>query len=65
MLHVTTIFIEPQYSNKSVAMLSKETNVVVKALDPVTTGPIEPPLNYYEKIMLNNYETLKGVLGAQ
>ena len=39
-----------------------ETGAPVCGLDPITTGPADPPLDYYETIMIRNYRTLQEAL---
>ena len=46
----------------SVNTLVNETGVPVCELDPLTSGPDEPPLDYYETVMIRNVRTLLGVL---
>lgn len=42
----------------SVNTLVNETGVPVCELDPMTTGPENPPLDYYETVMIQNMKTL-------
>ena len=46
----------------SVNTLVNETGVPVCELDPLTSGPDEPPLDYYETVMIRNVRTLLGAL---
>ena len=39
-----------------------ETGAPVCELDPMTTGPADPPLDYYEVIMLQNMKSLQTAL---
>jgi len=55
---VAALFNEPQYLSKVAGVLGKETNLPVFMLDPVASGPPDPPLDYYEKIMSENLKTL-------
>ena len=53
------LFVEPQYTDYSAQILSRETGAPVYSLDPVVTGPeqdVSP--DYYETVMLQNMETL-------
>lgn len=59
------IFTEPQYPAKIAGTLSRETGIALAVLDPVATGPKDPPLDYYQLVMRKNLETLKKVLGKQ
>jgi len=49
---------EPQYSEKPVRTLSAETGVPVVQLDPLASGPVDAPLEYYETVMDNNCRIL-------
>ncbi len=60
---VKAIFTEPQYSNKVAKRIAQESKVPLAVLDPMTTGPQNPPLDYYQIIMRNNFTVLKNVLG--
>ena len=58
------LFVEPQYEDISARTLAAETGAEVYTLDPVSSGPdVNPPLDYYETVMLQNMETLKTALG--
>ena len=46
----------------SVNTLVNETGVPVCELDPLTSGPDEPPLDYYETVMIRNVRILLGAL---
>lgn len=59
------IFTEPQYPDKIGAMLSRETGVPTATLDPVATGPLAAPLDYYETVMRENLRTLEATLGTE
>ena len=60
------LFVEPQYEDLSARVLASETGAPVYTLDPVVTGPEEnPPLDYYETVMRQNMETLRGALGQE
>lgn len=54
------IFSEPQYSDKVVRLLSKESGVPFFELDPVATG--KPAADTYEKAMKKNLEILKRAI---
>ena len=59
------LFVEPQYDDLSARTISKETGAPVYTLDPIVTGPdAEVPLDYYEKVMLRNMETLREALSG-
>ena len=46
----------------SVSTLVSETGVPVCELDPMTSGPETPPLDYYETVMIQNMQTLQESL---
>ena len=46
----------------SVNTLVNETGIPVCELDPMTSGPDKPPLDYYEAIMLQNVQTLLNAI---
>ena len=46
----------------AVNTLVNETGVPVCALDPMTSGPEDPPLDYYETVMIQNMKTLQSAL---
>lgn len=59
------IFVEPQYPAKSSEAIGKEAGIPVYTLDPVANGPENAPLDYYEKVMIKNLETLKEALAVE
>lgn len=61
--NVGAIVSEPQYSDKTAQMLSKETNVPHIKLDPAASGIENAPLDHYEKVMRENMKILKQTLG--
>ena len=46
----------------SVNTLVNETGIPVCELDPMTSGPENPPLDYYESIMMQNVKTLLNAI---
>ncbi len=46
----------------AVSVLSAETGVPVCALDTLASGPDNPPLDYYETVMLENLQTVMDAL---
>jgi zinc transport system substrate-binding protein len=58
------IFSEPQYPAKVVQTIAREAGIVPATLDPVATGPEDAALDYYERVMVKNMDTLKSTLGA-
>ena len=59
------IFTEPSYPDKVAKMIGSETGVPVAKLDPVNGGPENVGLDYYEKTMRANLETMKQLLGGK
>jgi ABC-type Zn uptake system ZnuABC Zn-binding protein ZnuA len=59
------VFTEPQYSAKVSQTIAAEAKVPVASLDPVASGPAGAALDYYEKTMKSNLETLEKVLGGR
>jgi ABC-type Zn uptake system ZnuABC Zn-binding protein ZnuA len=57
---VAAIFSEPQYSDKVVKALSRESGVPFFELDPVATG--KPAADTYEKAMRKNFEILRRAI---
>jgi ABC-type Zn uptake system ZnuABC Zn-binding protein ZnuA len=60
-----TVFTEPQYPAKIGRTIAQEAGIPVAVLDPVASGPEDAPLDYYEKTMRANMETLVKTLGAK
>jgi len=52
------VIIKSKETDRSVDVLVSETGAPVCELDPVTTGPENPPLDYYETDMIQNLQTL-------
>lgn len=50
---------EPQYSDKPALALTRETGVPTVRLDPVSSGPTDAPLSYYEAVMAANCQILE------
>jgi ABC-type Zn uptake system ZnuABC Zn-binding protein ZnuA len=57
------VFTEPQYPANVGRKIADEAGVPVAVLDPSASGPADAPLDYYEKVMFGNLDTLKRVLG--
>lgn len=57
---LAAIFSEPQYSDKVVKVLSRESGVPFFELDPVATG--KPAVDTYEKAMRKNLEVLRRAI---
>jgi len=52
------LIIKSKEEDRSVSVLVAETGAPVCELDPVTTGPGDPPLDYYETVMIQNLQNL-------
>lgn len=61
---IAAVFTEPQYPSQMAQTVAREARVPVYMLDPVATGPENPPPDYYEAVMRRNLETLKSALGG-
>ena len=59
---VTVIFTEPQYPDELAKLIGKETGAIVVKIDPVASGPADPPAGYYFDVMHNNLEIMKKAL---
>ena len=59
---VKVIFTEPQYPDDLARLLAKETGAAVVKIDPVASGPADPPAGYYFDVMKNNLEIMKKAL---
>lgn len=56
------LIIKSEEEDRSVSVLVTETGAPVCELDPVTTGPDDPPLDYYETVMIRNLRKLVSAL---
>ena len=59
---VKVIFTEPQYPDELARLISKETGAAVVKIDPVASGPADPPAGYYFDVMNRNLEIMKKAL---
>ena len=59
---VKVIFTEPQYPDVLAKLIGKETGATVVKIDPVASGPAQPPLGYYIDVMSRNLEIMKKAL---
>lgn len=60
------IFTEPQYPNSIAHTIAGESGIPAALLDPVANGPqLEAPLDYYERTMRTNLQTLANTLGTK
>jgi zinc transport system substrate-binding protein len=58
------LFVEPQYTGRAADAVAAETGAAVFRLDPCVTGPADPPLTYYEDVMLQNMTVLEEACGG-
>ena len=56
------LIIKSMEEDRSVSVLVAETGAEVCDLDPITTGPDQPPLDYYETVMIRNLQTLLAAI---
>ena len=56
------LILKSQEEDPAVNTLVYETGVPVCELDPLTSGPDDPPLDYYETVMLQNMKLLQSAL---
>lgn len=59
---VKVIFTEPQYPDELAKLIGKETGATVVKIDPVASGPTDPPAGYYFDVMNSNLEIMKKAL---
>ena len=59
---VKVIFTEPQYPDDLAKLIGKETGAAVVKIDPVASGPADPPAGYYIDVMGRNLEIMKKAL---
>lgn len=59
------VFTEPQYPEKVGEVVAREAGIPVARLDPVASGPGDPPADHYEAAMRANLATLLRVLGRK
>lgn len=58
------LIVKSKETDRSVDVVVSETGAPVCELDPITTGPDQPSLDYYETIMLQNLQTLLTSVGG-
>ena len=56
------LILKSKETDRSAQVVAAETGAPVCELDPITTGPEQPPLDYYESVMLQNLQTLLSAL---
>ncbi len=62
---VGALFTEPQYPDAIGKTIASEAGIPVAKMDPVASGPVDAPLDYYEKTMRANMGVLKAALGGE
>lgn len=60
--HRAVIILEPQFPSHFGTTLAREAGSPVVTIDPVASGPVEVPLDYYERTMRANAERLVTAL---
>ena len=55
---VRAIMVDPDGDVKAARTLGAEAKVPVVVIDPVSSGPADAPLDYYQKVMLTNTQVL-------
>lgn len=58
----TPLILKSAEEDPAVRTLVNETGVSVCELDPMTSGPEDPPLDYYETVMIQNMKILQEAL---
>lgn len=56
---------EPQFPERIAKALARDAGAGLISLDPVASGPANPPAGYYEKVMKANIAALQKVLAAK
>ena len=56
------LFTEPQYPARVGRTIAREAGIPDAVLDPVASGPDNAPLDYYERVMRQNFDTLARTL---
>ena len=56
------IVTEPQFPERIARALARDAGCGLISLDPLASGPANPPAGYYEKVMASNIATLTKVL---
>ena len=54
---------EPQYPGRAGMALARECGIPCVEIDPVASGPVDAPADYYEQTMRRNLRLLEGTLG--
>ena len=63
--NVLAIFTEPQYSPKTIEMISAETKISFGILNPVSSAPDSSSADYYLQVMENNLSVLQNMLKSK
>nr|AHF26229.1 periplasmic solute binding protein [uncultured bacterium Contigcl_1792] len=56
------VIIKSAETDRSVDVLVSEAGVPVCVLDPMTSGPDDPPMDYYETVMIRNMQLLQEAM---
>ena len=59
---VMPLILKSVEEDPSVNTLVNETGIPVCELDPITSGPDDPPLDYYETVMIRNMQALQEAI---
>jgi len=59
---VAVIFTEPQYSAGTARTLARECGIKTVQLEPLASGPADPPEDHYVKVMRENLKKIRSVL---
>jgi ABC-type Zn uptake system ZnuABC Zn-binding protein ZnuA len=61
---VSAILLEPEADINQANTLGKETGVPVSVIDPATAGAADPPLDYFQQVLIKDIEALSAILPA-
>lgn len=59
------VLTEPQYPARIGEVVAREAGVALTSLDPLASGPADPPAGHYEAVMRANLAALLRVLGGK
>ncbi len=59
------VFTEPAFPDRAARAVADEAGVPAARLDPVSSGPEDAPLDYYETVMRANLRVLEQTLGTR
>jgi zinc/manganese transport system substrate-binding protein/zinc transport system substrate-binding protein len=58
---VAAIVLDPQADRGLARTLSAETGIPAALVDPATSGPADPPLDYYQRVIREDLQLLSGL----